>query len=310
MQTFIEKARVVHGNRYDYRAVKYVASRIKVKIKCLKHGIFEQTPNSHLMGRGCPTCADVARIAAKKDTTETFIAKAKRVHGKTYSYANVQYVSSSTDISITCKIHGDFKQRPNNHLSGQGCSACCYVARGDRRRKTLQHFIDKAVEVHGGRYSYHKVKRTATGKVTIVCSIHGDFQQSFANHLKGQNCPLCAEKLRHSKISLEWLEYERRVRRLKSIQHAENGGEFKIPGTKYRADGFHKRSNTIFEFYGDMYHGNLEVYSPRSRPNPFSNLTALQLYRRTMRRERELRDLGYNLVTIWEHTFRAMCRGV
>lgn len=50
---FINRAREVHGDNYDYSLVKYVSSSSKVKIKG-KFGIFEQTPNSHLNGQGCP----------------------------------------------------------------------------------------------------------------------------------------------------------------------------------------------------------------------------------------------------------------
>jgi len=57
-QEFIKKALKVHGNLYDYSFVDYKNSRTPVKIKCLKHGIFEQIPNIHLHGCGCPTCLE------------------------------------------------------------------------------------------------------------------------------------------------------------------------------------------------------------------------------------------------------------
>lgn len=53
---FIQKAKRVHGNLYDYSEVKYIKSQIKVKIICKVHGIFEQTPNNHLRERGCNLC--------------------------------------------------------------------------------------------------------------------------------------------------------------------------------------------------------------------------------------------------------------
>lgn len=55
-QIFIEKARAVHGDLYGYDRVVYVRSRDKVAITCKKHGDFEQIPNAHLSGRGCPSC--------------------------------------------------------------------------------------------------------------------------------------------------------------------------------------------------------------------------------------------------------------
>ena len=55
-EEFIEKAQKVHGNRYDYSAVKYVRSHDAIEITCKKHGTFPQTPTDHLSGKGCPFC--------------------------------------------------------------------------------------------------------------------------------------------------------------------------------------------------------------------------------------------------------------
>jgi G:T-mismatch repair DNA endonuclease (very short patch repair protein) len=92
------------------------------------------------------------------------------------------------------------------------------------------------------------------------------------------------------------------------IQHAENDGEYRIPGTRYRCDGFHKESNTIFEFHGDCFHGKPKKYKKNDKPNPFSNLTALQLYRKTKAREKELKELGYFVCTIWESDYKSLSK--
>ena len=55
-EQFIKKAKVVHGNKYDYSLVDYKNNKTKVKIICHEHGIFEQTPNHHLSGNGCSKC--------------------------------------------------------------------------------------------------------------------------------------------------------------------------------------------------------------------------------------------------------------
>lgn len=53
---FIEKAKIVHGDRYNYSKVNYINTATKVCIICREHGEFWQTPNNHLFGAGCPTC--------------------------------------------------------------------------------------------------------------------------------------------------------------------------------------------------------------------------------------------------------------
>jgi hypothetical protein len=54
-EEFIEKARLVHEDKYDYSKVNYINTSTKVCIICPEHGEFWQTPNSHLFGAGCPT---------------------------------------------------------------------------------------------------------------------------------------------------------------------------------------------------------------------------------------------------------------
>jgi hypothetical protein len=88
-EEFVIKAKLVHGDRYDYFMVEYVKSSMKIKIICKEHGIFEQTPNSHLNGQGCPSC-----VGLKKSTTEEFIIKAILIHGDKYDYSLTIYESN------------------------------------------------------------------------------------------------------------------------------------------------------------------------------------------------------------------------
>ena len=55
-EEFIERARKVHGDKYDYSKAEYVNSSTKVCIICPVHGEFWQTPHNHLKGNGCPKC--------------------------------------------------------------------------------------------------------------------------------------------------------------------------------------------------------------------------------------------------------------
>lgn len=57
-------------------------------------------------------------------TKEEFIEKSKVIHGDRYDYSRVNYKNNKTKVCIICPIHGEFWQRPNNHLSGQGCPYC------------------------------------------------------------------------------------------------------------------------------------------------------------------------------------------
>ena len=98
------------------------------------------------------------------------------------------YVNQTTDVIITCPIHGDFTQRPNNHYMGAGCPECHHNKRCDTNT-----FIKKARAIHGNKYDYSKVNYTNNKtKVLIICPIHGKFEQTPDKHLRGQGCPGCS----------------------------------------------------------------------------------------------------------------------
>lgn len=54
---FVEEARQIHGDEYDYSLVDTSGKLDKVSIICKIHGIFKQTPSLHLRGEGCPLCS-------------------------------------------------------------------------------------------------------------------------------------------------------------------------------------------------------------------------------------------------------------
>lgn len=117
---FIERANLIHGNKYDYSEVLYIASAIKVKIICKKHGVFEQTPNKHQLGQGCRKC----HFESKKLTTDKFIELANKKHNNFYDYSITHYIHSKINVDIICRYHGKFSQKANEHLFGTGCPKC------------------------------------------------------------------------------------------------------------------------------------------------------------------------------------------
>lgn len=59
LESFLDMARKVHGDKYDYSATEYKKALGKVTIICPTHGPFEQTPNCHVNdSQGCPVCAN------------------------------------------------------------------------------------------------------------------------------------------------------------------------------------------------------------------------------------------------------------
>jgi hypothetical protein len=123
---------------------------------------------------------------------QRFILKAQGTHGNKYDYSKVKYVNSCTKVTIICSIHGDFEQVPSSHVYGIGCKLCGMIKKALSRTSSTTKFIEKANRVHNHKYDYSKTIYIHNEQtVIIICSIHGEFQQSPHNHLHGNGCKLC-----------------------------------------------------------------------------------------------------------------------
>lgn len=186
LDEFVNGAKVVHGDKYDYSKVDYVNNSTKVCIMCPRHGEFWQTPLNHLNGYGCPKCGNESKGEHNRKLFEEFERSAKLVHGSKYEYDGGTYVSLAEKTRIICPKHGEFWQTPHNHVRGHGCPYCA------NKLKTKDDFVVAANLLHGGKYGYDKVDYKGThGKVCITCPTHGDFWQEPYNHLQGHGCPKC-----------------------------------------------------------------------------------------------------------------------
>lgn len=134
---FVENARRVHGEKYDYSNVDYKTQFDRICIICPTHGEFVQLPKYHLKGAGCAKCA----IDALRFTTANFISIATRIHGDRFDYSNVRYVSMQRKVHILCRTCGtSFEQIPNSHLQGAGgCPHCANQIRSSILREICQN---------------------------------------------------------------------------------------------------------------------------------------------------------------------------
>lgn len=197
---FINECKQIHGEKYMYNTTEYKGNSNKVTITCPIHGEFSIWPKHFLNGYGCQKCRNkkVFRKVNKKDklNSETFIIKAKDIHGNKYDYSKVNYVNNRTKVCIICPEHGEFWQTPESHLKGHGCKLCSHKKLSNSKKIDYKDFVEKANKVHNNKYAYDKTdldKRDNKGRVTITCPIHGDFLQRIAPHLQGQGCPKCSQ---------------------------------------------------------------------------------------------------------------------
>lgn len=206
-KTVIQRSREVHGDRYDYSRTKYIDSETRITIGCKIHGFFEQLPGVHyLQGCGCNECGNESIRQKQSETVEEFIEKANRVHGNVFDYSKVNYLGSHVKIEIICSIHGSFFQTPASHKSGRYCRDCSFEKNAQGLRIGTEEFVERAIKIHGTKYDYSRsIYQSKDTPLLISCSVHGEFSQSPANHVRlGQGCPHCgrlklADSLRLSK---------------------------------------------------------------------------------------------------------------
>ncbi len=198
-EEFIEEAKQVHGEKYDYSKVEYVGYDKEVCIICHEHGEFWQKPDHHLRGNGCPTCARLKNGKLHIYTTEDFIKEARKIHGDFYNYDKVIYKNWHQRVCIICPIHGEFWQSPSNHLQGKKCKKCAHLY-----SPTTEEFIEQAKQIHGDKFDYSKtVYINNTTKIEIICPIHGSFLQLPSYHLKALGCPKCLNRRNDTAIFIK-----------------------------------------------------------------------------------------------------------
>lgn len=223
---------------------------------------------------------------------QNFLNNAKKVHGDRYNYSTVEYKNDKTDIIISCYIHGPFIQTPNNHLHGQGCRLCGEKLAAEKIRKSANTYFTEVAKIHNNRYDYSRAEYTyARNKILIVCPKHGEFKQTASVHLShAAGCPKCANWI--SKMETVWLnslsipdEYRQKV--------------LYIGGRIIKVDAFDPITNTVYEFWGDFWHGNPAKY-PSDGVNVKNKKTFGELFEITQVKRQLIIDNGYNLIEKWE----------
>ena len=185
VEEFVNNARSIHGQKYNYSKVVYRNNKHPIIIICPIHGDFEQIPSSHLSGKGCIVCAGVYLC-----DTEGFVVKANKVHNGVYNYTKTHYINAKTKVIIICPLHGEFTQLAANHINVKhGCPEC-----GGTKKNTTKNFISASKAIHGDIYDYSKVNYLARkSKVIIMCPVHGEFKQTPNDHLSKCGCGGCTK---------------------------------------------------------------------------------------------------------------------
>jgi very-short-patch-repair endonuclease/ribosomal protein L37E len=245
-EIFIQKAKEIHIDKYDYSLVNYINNKTKIEIICSKHGMFQQVPSDHLKGHGCSKCG-FEKSSKLRNTiaANNFIKKSLKIHDKKYDYSLANYKNVNTKVKIICPKHSIFEQTPNKHLKGHGCSRC----KIEKMFKTTDEFIKKAILIHSDKYDYsHVTYLTAKTKINIICKLHGMFEQTPNDHLNNVGCPICKQSHGETKITQYLNKHSIKYISQKKFNNC-NGNKNKLV-----FDFYLPNNNILIEFDGKQHY--------------------------------------------------------
>lgn len=231
-EEFKRQADIIHHNRFEYNPSSYTNTRGSIKFfDPVTNDNYEQRIVNHLKG-------SLPRELQKKEFTDKsqseFVINATSIHNGFYSYEHVEYINNQTKVSITCPKHGDFLQKPNDHLCGHGCPLC----KSEKKVISEEEFISRARQVHGDKFDYSQLGyKNITGVVNIICPKHGMFTTTGRIHLRS-DYPKCSKD--REKVSIE--EFKQRL-------FNRHGDKYSIIEDSY--DGLKSPARFIYSKHGE-----------------------------------------------------------
>ena len=206
---FISKTyRGKYAGKYTLDESTWVNKDTPMKIHCREHGWFWRIPMEFGQGFVCPFESNAMRNHLDWQK-RAFLEKARMKFGDRFDYNLDEYVDCKTEMTITCKKHGEFKDTPDHHLLriDGGCRECFKESMHDNFAKENEQFIEESKKVWGDdAFDYHKLNYVnRNGHVLLICKKHGiEFEQTAYKHLKHhKQCPEC---LREDNIERNLME--------------------------------------------------------------------------------------------------------
>jgi hypothetical protein len=290
----------------------YQGTYIKLYFQCHNNHVVLMSPKNVLSGYDCNQCAMSIVGINNKKTHENFIIQLEQRNilypDKQVTLVDGIYKNTNTPLLFSCNKGHSWYAIPKTIIRGSYCPTCKISTTVNAHKYTTEIFKDKLQEhlIQNPEKSVSLLpNQQYTGfrdKLKFSCNQQHEWYTTPDNILNGNSgCPTCAKTKTFSLKALAWLRYIEQEQGV-IIQHANNYGEYTIPGTRFKADGYCIETNTIYEFYGDFWHGN-PLTTNHAHFNDITQTTFGELYEKTMEREEVIKQLGYNIVSIWESTY-------
>ncbi len=297
---------------------EYHNSTTKSEWFCTQGHFFFTTWKNILNGHGCKKCSRAA--AGNKNTKsvevlqERLIERNARFPDKLVSIKTIsEYEGMTKPLTWTCTNQHEWSATPKTVLlKGTYCRICADIENANNQRFTTSQIVARIQEHNTQHPQKHvNIKELNTyqsnkSKISVECEHGHRWSTALGNIIDAHaGCPICT-KSQYSAKAIVWLD-EIATRECIDIQHAANGGEYAIPNSRFLADGFCMSTNTIYEFHGDIFHGNPALHNPTDI-SPLTGNTFGVEYQKTKEREQWIISQGYNLVVIWEQMYDATIR--
>lgn len=265
----------------------------KIILICPIHGEIECTYRAHIRSvTGCHKCS------GHRLSNSEIIEKLKLLY-KEYPY-NFDHIKCTKDRDIVnpyCIKHKIYWNVELRYLyEGSGCLKCKSETLHNLKIFSQDIFNKKANTIWHNQFEYEKYNGLKS-KINIKCKECNQISNvSAKKHLKGRKgCDNCHIEKQISYIEKRWIK-------LFNIPEEFQRFRIKLNDKIYYADGFDPLTNTIYEFYGDYFHGNPKIYLPE-KTNDLNKINLGTLYNKTIERENILKT-KYNLITIWEADYK------
>lgn len=217
--TFLTRVATKFAGRISIRMDTWLGLYAPIEAECVLHGAFSTTSHALLYTKnGCPACARIEIGRANRLSHDEVITKLRQVFGDQYALSQVDVTRTSDRIQLECKTHGPFALTAHRAFQGNGCPKCARTASNPHRLARLRErvasahehrwirFLDQAQKTHGNRYDYSRIEfRTQRNPVTIICPVHGEFQQVPATHIRS-GCRKCADADLKGRYSIEYFQ--------------------------------------------------------------------------------------------------------
>mgnify|MGYP000368126193 CR=1 FL=1 len=294
----IKRAKEIHGDKYDYSKFIYNGYNVNFKIICPIHGIFElNSPKHFRYKQGCNECL---KDSFKEKYKKQMIIQAVKLYGNKYTYEKVVYKNAHEKVKIYCKkCQKYFNQSPNSHKRGHGCPYCSAITQPKKYKKTAgKRFIKKSKKLYNNKFCYDSVKYKGRNKEVEIWCKEGEryFWETPAIHMT-------KAKLQNKRNNITTTE----SLWIKDLNNPNIiVGETLYHNKRwYHPDGYDPTTNTIYEFYGDYWHGNFNGDNLHpNKINPTNKKTFSQLYIDTVQRFNRLENAGYKIKFVWERDYK------